>query len=273
MRLLSLFLISSLALIQAAQDDAAPGAPAAPPAGTAAEPVTYKIPAGKRIPLTVLKAVSTKNAAVGDPVYLETAFPIVDGNRILIPRGSYVSGTVLESKRAGKVKGRAQLRVRLDTLILPSGLTRDFRGDVGGLDANAGEKLNEEGVIQGKGSVGEDFKKVMTGAGYGAMAGGAVGLATIDTTGSSTNPNDAVNSGLRRLGRGTLTGMAAGAAAGYVVTLFLRGPDAILEKGADIEMELDRAVTFNENELPPSTAPPVAPGQPAVYQEPRIKTR
>jgi len=35
------------------------------------------VEAGSRIPLTMLKTVSTKTAEAGDPIYLETVFPIV----------------------------------------------------------------------------------------------------------------------------------------------------------------------------------------------------
>jgi len=214
----------------------------------------YHLDAGTRIPLTVMKSVSTKTAVPGDPIYLETVFPVVASGKIVIPRGSYVSGSVTGVQRAGKVKGRAELRVRLESLILPDGTTRDFRGTIGGIDAQDGQKLDGEGAIQGKGNKAGDVRNVMTGAGYGAMAGAAAGgLATIGTSGTETvttsNGTQVVQtaaSAVRRPIIGSSIGMVAGAAAVFTATLFMRGPDAVLAKGSDVDMVLDSPVTFEE---------------------------
>jgi len=241
MRSLRVVLISLAAIAAQAQN-------AAPPAKV------YQVEAGKRIPLTVMKSVSTKTAVAGDPIYLETIFPVVASGKIVIPRGSYVSGSVTGVKRAGKVKGRAELRVRLESLILPDGTTRDFRGAIGGIDAQDSQKLDGEGAIQGKGNKAGDVRNVMTGAGYGAMAGAAAGgLATIGTSGTETvttsNGTQVVQtaaSAVRRPIIGSSIGAAAGAAAVFTATLFMRGPDAVLAKGSDVDMVLDSPVTFEE---------------------------
>src|SRR5947209_20258690 len=67
---------------------------------------TYRVDAGTHILLNMINSVSTKQAQPGDRIYLETAFPIVSGGRIVIPQGSWVTGTVTEVKRPGHVKGR-----------------------------------------------------------------------------------------------------------------------------------------------------------------------
>src|SRR5215472_11584098 len=48
------------------------------------------------------------------------------GTRIGVPVGSYLRGELLESKRPGRVKGRGEFRMRLNTLILPTGYTVDL---------------------------------------------------------------------------------------------------------------------------------------------------
>ena len=94
----------------------------------AQEPSTsYVIASGTRIPLGLINTLSTKNAAEGDRVYLETVFPIMTSGRIVIPPGSWVSGTVTDVKRPGRVKGRGELFLRFDSLTLPNGVTREFR--------------------------------------------------------------------------------------------------------------------------------------------------
>src|SRR6201999_7861 len=101
----------------------------------------YTVQAGTRIPLGLINSVSTKHSAAGDRIYLETVFPIVIESHIVIPPGSYVTGTVTEVKRPGRMKGRGELYVRFDTLTLPNGVTRDFRSRLGSVDARGNEKL------------------------------------------------------------------------------------------------------------------------------------
>ncbi|MEO7143589.1 MAG: hypothetical protein ABI165_08820, partial [Bryobacteraceae bacterium] len=67
---------------------------------------TYMVDNGTKIPLSLINSVSTKHSAEGDRVYLETVFPVMSNGRIVIPTGSYVSGTVTQVKRPGRVKGR-----------------------------------------------------------------------------------------------------------------------------------------------------------------------
>jgi hypothetical protein len=60
---------------------------------------------GTHIPLVLHNGISTRTARAGDPVYLETVFPILVDAHVVIPAGSYVSGVITESKRPGRVKG------------------------------------------------------------------------------------------------------------------------------------------------------------------------
>src|SRR5579863_3141288 len=79
------------------------------------------IPQGTHVLLRMVNSVNTRTAADGDQVYLRTASPIALDGHILIPEGSYVQGTVSLVKRSGKVSGRAQLGIRIETLTLASG--------------------------------------------------------------------------------------------------------------------------------------------------------
>ncbi len=104
---------------------------AAPPQTQAASSQTQSsdrliVPTGTRLPLVLHNAVTTRNARPGDPVYLETLFPVVIKDRILIPAGTYVQGEIQEAKRPGKVKRPGEIRMRLNSMILPNGYTVDF---------------------------------------------------------------------------------------------------------------------------------------------------
>src|SRR5579864_5450023 len=111
-----------------AQPPDVPASTASPVSDSAsnARPKNYVVPSGTRLPLILHNAVTTRNAKPGDPVYLETLFPIVIDNRILIPAGSYVQGEIQEARRPGKVKGTGEIRLRLNSMILPNGYAVDF---------------------------------------------------------------------------------------------------------------------------------------------------
>lgn len=233
----------------------------APPA-TAPNAAQFTVAAGTRVPLSLINSVSSKHSLAGDRVYLETAFPILVDSRIVIPVGSWVAGTVTEVKKAGRVKGRAELYIRFDSLTLPNGVTRDFRSRMDGMDAQAAGQLDRsEGAVKGEGNKAGDARTVAEGAGIGASVGTIAGSAA----GSA--------------GMGLGIGAAAGAAAGLVGTLLSRGPDAIVPKGSTVEMVLDRPLNFNEAELnfgnyqaPRQSTPMAAPADPknAGIARPRI---
>ena len=132
---------------------------------------------GTRIPLSMVNSVSTKTSGEGDRVYLETSFPIAVNGKIVIPAGSYVLGTVTASKRPGKVKGRGEFRLRFDSLMLPNGVTRDFRAQVAGLDGRATEDLDKkEGIIRSEGNKSGDARVIGETATTGAAVGGLAGI-------------------------------------------------------------------------------------------------
>ena len=100
---------------------------------TAPAPGGYTVDANTKVPLALINSVSTKHSAEGDRVYLETVFPVLVNGRIVVPVGSWVTGTVTQVKKPGRVKGRGELYVRFDSLTLPNGVTRDFRARLGGV--------------------------------------------------------------------------------------------------------------------------------------------
>jgi hypothetical protein len=187
----------------------------------------------------MINSVSTKSAMVGDRIYLETAFPVLANGRIVVPQGSWVTGTVMEVKRPGRVKGRGELSVRFDSLTLPNGVSRNFHAGLGGLDGRAEETLDREhDAIKSAGNKQGDTNTVidttLAGAGIGAAVGAAAG----------------------NVGPGAGIGVAAGAAAGLIGVLVSRGPDAMLTRGTNVEMVLDRPLEYQIADLDFSRAPP-----------------
>jgi hypothetical protein len=202
-------------------------------------PNEFRVDSGTRILLNMINSVSTKSAMVGDRIYLETAFPVMASGRIVVPQGSWVTGTVVEVKRPGRVKGRGELSVRFDSLTLPNGVSRNFHAGLGGLDGRAEETLDREhDAIKSAGNKQGDTNTVidttLAGAGIGAAAGAAAG----------------------HVGGGAGIGLAAGAAAGLIGVLVSRGPDAMLTRGTNVEMVLDRPLEYQTADLDFSHAPP-----------------
>jgi type IV secretion system protein VirB10 len=207
-----------------------------PPAGLKQReeppPGRVLVPKGTRVPLVLINSVSTKHAAPGDRIYLESIYPVVVEGKILIPPGTYVSGSVTQVKRPGRVKGKGELFLRFEQLILPNGTIRDLAGHVGALDGRSPEGFDrEEGKITSEGNKSGDAatvaKTTTAGASIGAIAGAAGG----------------------RAGMGVGIGAAAGAAAGLAGVLATRGPDAILEKGTQLDMVIDRELFFTPQEV------------------------
>src|SRR4051794_5566422 len=134
---------------------------------------------GTKIPLSMINSISTKHAAEGDRIYLETVFPIMVNGRIVIPPGSYVAGTVTQVKKPGRVKGRGELYVRFDSLTLPNGVTRDFRARMSAMDGRASEEFDKtEGKVKSEGNKGGDARTVGEAAGAGASIGVLAGSAS-----------------------------------------------------------------------------------------------
>jgi hypothetical protein len=210
------------------RQNAARPAPAAVPAVTA-EPADFVIQAGTKIPLGLINSLNTKHSSEGDRVYLETVFPVSQDGRIVIPRGSYVTGTVSEVKRGSHLKGKAELFLRFDSLTLPNGVTRDFRSRLDGSDT--GKVDRKEGKIEGESSKAGDAKTVGETTAAGASVGGIAGAAA------------------GHAGMGVGIGAVGGAAAGLAGVLLSHGPDLVLPKGTTVEMVLDRPLRYKPDEL------------------------
>jgi len=230
-----LLLTLTAAGVLLAQSSAPTAQPGVESENSSAKAPAYVVETGTKIPLSLINSISTKSAAEGDRVYLETSFPIMSNGRIVIPVGSYVAGTVTQVKRPGRVKGRGELYLRFDSLTLPNGVTRDFRARLGSLDGTSKETLDRsEGRVKGDSDKSGDARVVGETAGWGTLAGGVAG----------------------RSGMGAGIGAAAGAAAGLVGVLLTRGPEAVLERGTTMEMVLDRNIQFTDQELDFSSALP-----------------
>ncbi len=191
----------------------------------------WLVPANTTIPLALKNSISSRTAFVGQAVYCETVYPITVGNHIVIPVGSYVKGEVTQVVRPGRVKGKAQIGLRFDSITLPNGTTRPLRATLSSYGGNGEQGFKrEEAKIEGESTKGEDVKKVGTTATEGTIIGG---LST-------------------RSGKGAGIGAIGGGAAGLIWVLATRGKEILLPPGTSLELQLTSPLNFEREEVAPS---------------------
>jgi type IV secretion system protein VirB10 len=206
---------------KAAPSTAAQQTPPRPPAlaprpvPSSQQPNEVTVTAGTHVLLELLSTLNTKQSRDGDRVYLRTAVPVAVENRVVIPKGSNVNGTVVESKDG---KGKGALYIRFDSLTLPNGVTRDLRARPDG---------GSEGKIASASDHSGDMRRAGEGAGIGATAGSLGGLA-------------AGHPGI---------GAGVGAIVGLGAVLGHGKPGTNLPKGTTVDMAIDRDLKFSWDEL------------------------
>jgi type IV secretion system protein VirB10 len=102
-----------------------------------------EIPQGAHLLLRMENSLSTRTAREGDYVYLRSASPIAVDGHIVVPVGSHVQGVVAETKRSGRVSGRAELAIRLETLTLAQCQVVKFAPQLSSVDSgNSGQQVS-----------------------------------------------------------------------------------------------------------------------------------
>jgi hypothetical protein len=81
------------------------------------------LPAGTKIEVVLTRPVWAVSAKTGDAFYAQTSFPVVAGNGIAIPAGSYVQGAIEEVTRPTRKSNRAEIQVLFTKIIFPNGYT------------------------------------------------------------------------------------------------------------------------------------------------------
>ncbi len=191
----------------------------------------WVVPAGTRVPIQLRQPISTKGAQPGDPIYAQTAFPIVVNGALVIPAGTWVQGTVDAVKRAGRIKGTAELQFHLTTFIYANGYTVDIAAAIDRVPGDQGTHMKEGGTVQRDSEKGKDLERVGSAASQGGQIGALAGVAA--------NPS------LRGLGVGGLSGIAAGA----LIGMLARGTDVRFETGTSIEIVLNKAMAVEADKV------------------------
>jgi hypothetical protein len=177
--------------------------PAAPP--PAWQEVT--IPAGTRLPIRLEQALASDGSRVDEPVSATVLSNVIVRGITVVPAGSAVDGVVTEATRSGRVAGRAEVRVRFDTLLL--------KGDDQRYTIRTGLVTRLAAATHRK-----DALQIAVPAIGGAVIGGILG------------------------GRkGALVGGTVGGGAGTAVVLSTRGQEVRLPRGTHLAVKLLAPVT------------------------------
>lgn len=194
---------------------------------------TITLPEGTVIPIVLSAYLTTKGSQAGDIVYATSAYPIWIQQRLVIPKGSEIRGTLTEVVRPGRIKGKGRMVIRFDDILLPNGVRRDLSVTLRGIHGQGEEKVNSETEsVESTSSGSEDLENIAITAGKGAAGGAVVGIAS----GGS-------------IGRTAATGAAVGAAVEAVGVLFTRGKDLVLTPGTQFDLELLKPLEFSYNEI------------------------
>lgn len=194
------------------------------PAVFAVTAAAVEIPQGAHLLLRMENSISTRTAQEGDYVYLRTAGPIAAGGQIVVPSGSYVQGVVAHAKRSGRVSGRAELAIRLETLTLATGKVVKFAPHLSSVDAgDSGQKVaGQENVVEQAPSRDQDAARIAIMAGSGAAIGGIAD----------------------RSWKGAGIGAGVGSAVGLATVLLTRGKEVELRQGSTLDVVFDRPVVL-----------------------------
>jgi len=98
------------------------------PAQLAASQSSITLPPGTKIQLAVVRPVWAISAKAGDPFYAQVSFPAVAGDRVAIPAGAYVLGTIEDVTRPKRRTNCAEIDVLFTKIIFANGYAVELAG-------------------------------------------------------------------------------------------------------------------------------------------------
>jgi len=147
--------------------------PPAPPPPPAPEFVDLTVPSDAVLGLQIERTVSSELARVEDKVEARVTRDVRVSDRIAIPAGSTVRGSVTEVDRGGRMKGKARLAIKFHTIVLADGTQIALKTDP--VVREGQSPAGESAAKVGGAAIGGAILGAILGGGKGAAIGGAVG--------------------------------------------------------------------------------------------------
>ena len=158
--------------------------PPVPPPPPAPEFIDLTVPSDAVLGLQIERTVSSELARIEDRVDARVTRDVRVANRIAIPAGSTVRGSVSEVDRGGRMKGKARLAIRFHTIVLADGSQLALKTDP--VVREGPSPGGESAAKVGGAAIGGAILGAILGGGKGAAIGGAVG-AGAGTAAAMTN--------------------------------------------------------------------------------------
>jgi len=184
---LNAFLASSVVLISltacsgpgAEVTDQSAAAGTAPAAQKQTHMIT--VPAGTVLTLALDNALGSDTAQAGDGFTATVVEAVLSENRIVIPEGSRIEGTVTEALAAKRGAGMARLALGFTTLRLPGGYKTGIVGSF--QEMTESKKGRNAAIIGGSAAGGALLGRILgkntKGAVIGTIVGGGIGTAVV----------------------------------------------------------------------------------------------
>lgn len=151
--------------------------------------VDLTVPSDAVLGLQIERTVSSELARVEDRVEARVTRDVRVENRVAIPAGSTVRGSVTEVDKGGRVKGTARLAIRFHTIVLADGTQLALKSDP---VIREGQSPGGESAAKvGGAAIGGAILGAILGGGRGAAIGGAVGAGAGTAAAMSNDRNPA----------------------------------------------------------------------------------
>jgi hypothetical protein len=173
------------------------------------------LPETTRITLQLNNLLSTKVNSEGDSFTAYVTTPVSLGDKIVIPKGSVVTGSISRIIRPGRFKGKAVMNVLFQSIEIPGRGQLPIVASLAKIGSEGNGGVRSEGTVEGEGSEGSDIGRIVmpgaVGAGIGSLAGG---------------------------GKGAAIGAGIGAAIGLATVFAARGKEIDVPRGSTLDIVL-----------------------------------
>ena len=238
-----------------------------------ASSIGAELPEGSVVHARLVTPLSSATSHKGQDVEAVLSQPLMDGDRLILPQGSRLKGTVKQAQPARRMKKNGQLRIAFSELVPPDGIEQKIVSTLEGVQAgkDANVKLDSEGGAEATTSKSRYLGTAVSlglammsaqeggdrdggkvhGDGGNAAAGGLGGFKLVGMI---------LGAAVRSRAFGTTMG-AYGAAVSVYTNFIARGHEVVFPKNTAMQIGVGtRAGTVT----PPPPAPPAAPSESAA---------
>jgi hypothetical protein len=196
---------------------------------------TVTIPPETRVALVLTNPVSSKTIHRGDVIYAQTTAPVIVGDQVLIPAGTFVQAKIDKVTRNGS---RAEMQMSSASIVFPDGYIGNIAGPLT-VESDEGTAWRDPSSSARAGAIIAPF----AGAGIGAAIGSAAHTTQSSTLGGTT----ITSSTPKGLAIGSMVGLAAGGT--VALAILLNSRHFFVDVGSPMEMTLRQPLTLSEDQV------------------------